>query len=186
MATNPRSTISERTDLALTQDNRKKTAKSQRSLMGRLVSTAVALVVLAAVLRYLPPGSRSAQAHAGSVPIAALPADLQLGSLQMSEAPDGEALYLYVDGVVRNTGTAAVTGATVEVDFHDAQGKVISGVEKPIVSMAHGGTDMIGNAFARNPIQPNEMRFFRVAIDQVPPAWNHEVPELKVVEVKAR
>jgi hypothetical protein len=186
MATNPRSTISERTDLSLLNDNRKKTAQPQRSLVGRLVSTAIALVVLAGVLRYLPPGSRNAQAHAGSVPITALPDDLQLGSLQMSQAPDGEALYLYLDGVVRNTGAANVTGATVEVDFHDVQGKAISSIQKPIVSMAHGGTDMIRNEFARNPIQPNEMRFFRVAIDQVPPAWNHELPELKVVEVKAR
>jgi hypothetical protein len=30
------------------------------------------------------------------------------------------------------------------------------------------------------------MRFFRVAIEQVPPNWNREVPELKIVEVKAR
>ena len=186
MATNPRSTISERTDLVLANDDRGKTAKSHRRLMGRLVSTAVALVVLAAVLRYLPPGSRNAQAHVGSVPIAALPDDLQLGSLQMSQAPNGDALYLYVDGVVRNTGTVAVTGATVEVDFHDAQEKVIGSVQKPIVSMAHEGTDMIGNAFVRNPIQPNEMRFFRVAIDKIPADWNHELPELKVVEVKAR
>jgi hypothetical protein len=52
--------------------------------------------------------------------------------------------------------------------------------------MAHGGTDLVRNEFSRNPIQPNEMRFFRVAVEQVPPTWNHEVPELKIVEVKAR
>jgi hypothetical protein len=102
----------------------------------------------------------------------------------MSHAIAGEALYL--DGVAKNTGAGSVTAATVEVRFHDGQGKVVSSVQKPMVGMAHGGTDLVRNEFARNPIQPNEMRFFRVAVEQVPPTWNHEVPELKIVEVKAR
>ena len=91
-----------------------------------------------------------------------------------------------MDGVVKNAGNVSVTAATAEVDFHDAQGKVVSSVQKPIVGMSHGGTDLVGNEFARNPIQPNEMRFFRVAVEQVPPTWNHEIPELKIVEVKAQ
>ena len=184
MVTNPRSPISDRTNLVLVPIDRKKTTKASRALFGRIVSTIVALLLLAVVLRYLPPGPRTAQAQAGSVPVEALTDDLQLGSLQMSQAIAGEALYL--DGVAKNTGAASVTGATVEVSFHDAQGKVVSSVQKPIVGMAHGGTDLVRNEFSRNPIQPNEMRFFRVAVEQVPPTWNHELPELKLVEVKAR
>jgi hypothetical protein len=184
MATNPQNTISEQTDLTLVRDDRKKAVKSRRNLMGRIISTVAALAVLAVVLRYLPPGPRNAQAQTESVPIGSLTDDLQLGSLQMSVAPAGEALYL--DGVVKNTGSGNVTGATVEIDFQDAQGNVVSSLQKPIASMARGGVDLVRNEFARNPIQPNEMRFFRVAIEQkqVPAAWNHEVPELKVVEVK--
>ena len=184
MVTNPRSPISDRTNLRLVPRDQKKRAKAPRALAGRIVSTLIALVLLAVVLRYLPPGSRNAQAHSGAVAIEALPDDLQLGSLQMSRAVAGEALYF--DGVVKNTGSFSVTGATVAVDFHDAQGKVVGSVQKPLVGMAHGGTDLVRTEFARNPIQPNEMRFFRVAVEQVPPTWNHEVPELKVVDVKAR
>ena len=51
--------------------------------------------------------------------------------------------------------------------------------------MAHEGTDIVGNEFARNPIGPNEMRFFRVAVENVPPNWNHEIPDLKITELKA-
>ncbi|HEY4899374.1 MAG TPA: hypothetical protein VIH91_01015 [Terriglobales bacterium] len=183
MATNPRSTISERTDFTLVRNDRKKTARS-RTLTRRVISTVIALVVLAVVIRYLPPGPRNAQANTGSISVEALPGDLQLGSLLMSHAPAGEALYL--DGVVKNTGTLNVTGAMVEVDFHDANGQITSSIQKPIAGMTHGGTDLIRNEFKRNPIQPNEMRFFRVAIEKVPSAWNHELPELKVVEVKAQ
>jgi len=186
MVTSPRSTISERTNLELVNSDGKTQRKRPRALTGRVISTAVALLALAVVLRYLPPSKRNTQVQAADVSFGPSVDELHLGSLQMSQAPAGEVLYL--DGVVTNTGGVAVTGATVEVDFHDAQGKPVSSLQKPIASMAHGGADLVRNAFARNPIQPNEMRFFRVAIEekQVPPAWNHEVPELKVVEIKAQ
>jgi len=186
MVTSPRSTISERTNLELVNSDGKTQRKRPRALTGRVISTAVALLALAVVLRYLPPSTRNTQVQAADVSFGPSVDELHLGSLQMSQAPAGEVLYL--DGVVTNTGGVAVTGATVEVDFHDAQGKPVSSLQKPIASMAHGGADLVRNAFARNPIQPNEMRFFRVAIEekQVPPAWNHEVPELKVVEIKAQ
>jgi hypothetical protein len=72
------------------------------------------------------------------------------------------------------------------VRFHDAQGNLVASVQKPMVGMSRGGVDVIPNEFARNPIQPNEMRFFRLAVEQVPPAWNHEIPELNIVQVKAQ
>ena len=184
MATNPRSTISDRTGLTVERNDRKKQTSSSGTLARSLITTAIAVAVLVAVLRYLPPVPKNAQAHAEPVSIEALTDDLQLGSLQMSQAVAGEALYL--DGVVKNAGTELVTGATVQVEFRDMQGKVVGSVQKPIVGMSHGGTDLVRNEFARNPIRPNEMRFFRVAVEQVPPTWNHEVPELKIVEVRAQ
>jgi hypothetical protein len=184
MVTNPRSTISEPPDLELVPNERPKKPKSFRRLTARVVSTLLAVVVLAVVLRYLPPASRHAQVQAEQTPVAETPEELQLSSLQISLTPANEELY--VDGVVTNTGHATVTGATMEVDFLDAQGKLVSAVQKPMVGIAHGGTDLIRNEFARNPVKPEEMRFFRVAIDEIPPAWNHEVPILKVVAVKAR
>jgi len=29
------------------------------------------------------------------------------------------------------------------------------------------------------------MRFFRVAVENVPANWNHEIPDLKITELKA-
>jgi len=149
-----------------------------------LISTVIALMVLVLVLRYLPPGSRDAQAHVKPTAVQAAATDLHYSDVLMSKAPSGEALYL--DGLVTNTGKAAVTGATAEVQFVDAQGQVIASVQKPLVGMAHGGTDLIRDEFARNPISPNEVRFFRVAVEQVPANWNHEVPALKIVAVSGR
>ena len=183
MVTNPRSRISERPDLALVRPERKSRLKTPRKLTGRVISTLLALVVLAVVLRYLPPGARNSRVQAARTQAQVAPEDLQLGDLQLSLTPGTGALY--IDGVLTNGGQATVTGATMQVDFLDAQGKLISSAQRPIVGMAHG-TDLIRNEFARNPILPSEMRFFRVAVDQVPPEWNHEVPVVKVVAVQTR
>ena len=184
MVTNPRSPIGERPDIALVRNERPKRSKSSKNLTARVVSTLLALVVLAIVLRYLPSASRSARVQASQRPVIESPEELQLSSLQISLTPANEELD--IDGVVTNTGHGTVTGATMQVDFLDTQGKVVSSIQKPMVGIAHGGTDLIRNEFSRNPIQANEMRFFRVAIDEIPPTWNHEVPVLKVVAVKAR
>ncbi len=184
MATNPRNTLSERAGPSLVSSRRRMKLRKSGSVKGRLVSTAVALMVLALVLRFLPPGTRNAQAHETRVTVSAVPGDLQFSDVQFSQAPGGEALYL--DGLVTNTGKAAVSGATAEVDFRDAQGRVVASVQEPLVGMAHGGTDLVHNEFSRNPILAKEMRFFRVAVEQVPAAWNHEVPALKIVAVTVR
>ena len=184
MATNPRSTISERTGPTLVASSRRVTQRKSSSLQRRLISTVVALMVLVLVLRYLPPGARDAQAHVKPAAVQAVATDLQYSDLVMSKTVGGEVLYL--DGLVTNTGKATVTGATVEVQFLNAQGQVVASVQKPLVGMAHGGTDLIRGEFARNPISPNEVRFFRVAVEQVPPNWNHEVPALKIVAVSGR
>ncbi len=183
MVTNPRTTASDRSNLRLVRNDRKTKRNPSRSIIGRVISTLVALIVLAGVLRYLPPDSRNSQVQASRGAVEETPGELQLGSLQMSKALTGDALFL--DGVVTNTGSGNVTGATVQVNFHDLQGNLVGSERKPIVGMTHGGTELVRNEFARHPIQPRRMRFFRVAIEHVPPTWNHETPDLKIVAVKA-
>jgi hypothetical protein len=184
MATNARRTFSERTNLALVRNDSKATRKLPRALTGRVISTVLALLALAIILRFLPPTARNGKVQAADVSLRLIPDELQLGRLQMSQAPAGEARYL--DGVVTNTGDARVTGATVQVVFHDWQGNPVGSVEMPMVGVSQEGIDLVRNEFARDPIRPNEMRFFRVAIEQIPPGWNHEIPELKIVDVKAQ
>jgi len=151
----------------------------------RLLATALGiLVLLALVLRLLPPRTRHAELAAGPGVVQALPSDLHLSGVQMSTVAGGQALYL--DGLVTTTGTSRITGAMVEVGFHDTQGNLIASLQSPMVGMAPGGRDVVGNEFVKQPIRPKQMRFFRVAIDHVPSAWNHEVPALDIVGVKAK
>ncbi|MGA9565909.1 MAG: FxLYD domain-containing protein [Candidatus Korobacteraceae bacterium] len=187
MASTSRGPVGERADLTLVS-NRRRPKLQQSNLLGRrFLWTVVALVALGVVLRYLPVRSSKASTLRPTAGTATpTPADLRLSGVQISRPPGGGALY--VDGLVTNAGSARITGATAEVQFHDAQGNLIASVQKPMVGIAHGGTDLIANEMARNPIKPNEMRFFRVAVEveDVPPGWNHEIPELIVVDIKAR
>jgi hypothetical protein len=184
MATNPRTTVSERVQLTVVSPGRRTKQRQSNPLKRRLMSTAIALAVLVLVLRYLPAQTRKAQAHIPQPIVQAAPSDLHFSDVQLSRALGGEAVY--VDGLVTNAGIGQVTAATAQVDFYDANGAVAASVQKPLVGMAHGGTDLVRNEFARHPIGANEMRFFRIAVEAVPPTWNHEVPGLKPIAVTAR
>ncbi len=111
MATNPRTTISDPIDLKLVPREPRKKPRSTRVLISTVISTAVALVLLAAIFFYLPSGSRNSRAQNGNLPIEGLTDDLQLGRLQMSLAPAGEAVF--IDGVVKNAGDGNITAATL-------------------------------------------------------------------------
>ncbi|HZD31626.1 MAG TPA: hypothetical protein VE779_08185 [Candidatus Angelobacter sp.] len=63
MATNPQRTASERVGPALVRPGSRSKRRKPGSLKGRLLSTAIALAVLALVLRYLPPRAGNAQAQ---------------------------------------------------------------------------------------------------------------------------
>ena len=184
MATNPQSTVSDRTDLTPIRNDRRKQQDQSTTLVRRVILTFLALVALALVLRFTTTSSRTAQARTSRPETLAIPDELRLGSVQMSKAIAGGTLYL--DGVVTNTGQDSITGATFEVNFHDAQGKVVASVQKPIAGIGHGGTELVPDEFARNPIRPNEMRFFRVAVVQAPSGWNYQVPDMQVVNVTAK
>jgi hypothetical protein len=183
MATNPRTTISDRAQLTVVNTGRKVPPMQSLLLKRRLVTTAIALVVLALVLRYLPSRTRNAQAHGTQTEVLESPSDLRFSGLQITRPIASDAIY--VDGMVTNKGVERVKAATAQVDFYDVHGTLVSSVTTPLVGMSHDGTDIIGNEFKRNPIGPNEMRFFRVQVESVPPNWNHEIPDLKITELKA-
>ena len=186
MAQPSRSHVNEGRNLTLVHGGRRRKRSQARPLVGQILTTVAALLLLMIVLKFLPPVARHSDVQAGLRTIPAVARDLHLSGVQISRAPDGRALYL--DGLVTNTGNGRVSEASANVGFHNAQGKIIASVEKPLVGTKHGGTDLVDTEFARNPIQPNEMRFFRVAlaVEEIPPTWNQEVPDLTIVEVKAK
>jgi hypothetical protein len=183
MVSPARSPIRGRANLRLVASNRKPQRKAAL-LARRIATTLAALLLLVLVLRFLPPRSRTVDVQATGTTAPASPADLRVSGLQISQQGVGEPLYL--DGVVTNAGAGRIKGASADVEFRDLHGNLVGTIETPVTGIAPGGTGAVKGEFMRNPIQPKEMRFFRIAIDQIPPEWNHEVPELKIVSIKAR
>lgn len=190
MATHPQSTVSERPEFSVVEGGgRRAKARRSSSMKARLISTAIALLVLALMFRFLPTEKRNARA---SEPAATTwhgnPEGVHLTSVQMSQTVGGEALYL--DGRVTNDGSGRITEATAEVAFLDAHGEQVAVLQKPLAGLSQGGIGVVSDEFSNNPLGPREMRFFRIAIrpdiDNVPATWNHEVPELKIVAVKVK
>src|SRR5215471_4448565 len=163
MSSQPRITVSEPARLEVVPSRR----KNQRSPMrNRIISTLVAVVILVLVMRYLPPTARPAKTNQMTMIAAVTPSDLQFSDVQISQGSKDDGLYL--DGMVTNRGKAPVSAAQVQVDFRDAQGKLIASVQTPLAGMAHGTADLLPREFARNPIVPNAMRVFRVEVQPVP------------------
>jgi hypothetical protein len=183
MVSNPRSTISDRTNFEFRIEDRKK-RKPQRSkpLMGRVVSTLVALLLLAVVFRYLPPESGNAETRPTNASIPVMPGELSVAGLQVNEAPAG----IYLDGIITNAGKSPVTGATAEVSFRDLQGNLVGVMQRPIAGLLQGRDDQTGGEFAAGPIKPNEIRPFHISMEQIPSDWNHQTPELRVVSVSVQ
>jgi hypothetical protein len=181
-----RSRVSESPNLTLIDGGRLRKQTRSVSLMRRFLTTLAALLLLVGVLKFLPPMSKHSDVQATHPAIPASTSDLHVSGVQITPAPDGLAIYL--DGIVTNTGNGRVTEVISSIGFHDAQGKPVASVQEKLVGMSHGGTDLIDNEFARNPITPKEMRFFRISVpvENVPPTWNHEVPELTIIAAKAR
>jgi hypothetical protein len=186
MAQPSRSRVNERPNLTLVYGGGRRKRSRAIPLLPRVLTTVGALLLLTIVLKFLPPLAKPSDVQASRRTTPALASDLHLSGVQISRASDGRAVYL--DGLVTNAGKGRVSQASADVGFHNAQGRLIALVRRPLVGMSHGGTDLVDNEFARNPIKPNEMRFFRVAVpvEEIPPTWNQEAPDLTIAQVGTR
>jgi hypothetical protein len=105
--------------------------------------------------------------------------ELEFSDVQM-EAPGNGPLDIF--GNVQNRGNHHITGVVVQLTFKDAKGKKLASVEQPIHGKTEGASSTLADDF---PIEPEQSRFFHVVINQIPPKWNRELPDLKIVTVSA-
>lgn len=161
---------------------------ARRQLAITLASTFAGVVLVAGLFyltvrrtvrpQALPPAPASASVS--DLVFAPTTDELRVDELLINNDKPGEMLVLA--GHVTNAGQRTLTGAVVQMVFHDREGTAIATLTQPIWGLANGHCQA-DDEFANQPIGPNEMRFFCVAVRQVPGAWNHELPEMQVVNV---
>jgi hypothetical protein len=154
------------------------------STPGVILAIVTAVLLLGAILYFMP------RAPKGTNTTLAQPGGslLSVSGLRMSEAPTSGAINL--DGQLTNSGSTAVSGLMVEVVFRLTNGLRAS-IERPVQGAALGnegkqaGTGKVtGDTedLTKTPIKPGETRSVRIAVDQLPKAWNHQIPQIRVVE----
>jgi hypothetical protein len=158
------------------------------SWMPWIVAAAVVVVGLGILILVGGHGSQNAQsAGAGMAPADPYAANLPISGLQMSEATSfSGAKVTYIDGQITNNGNRTLTAITVQVGFHSDVGQYALRVALPLSLIRIRQPYVDTGPVSAAPIEPGQSRDFRLIFDTVPPDWNVQYPEIRVINVRSR
>jgi hypothetical protein len=123
----------------------------------------------------------------GMAPADPYAASLPLSGLQMSEATSfSGAKVTYIDGQIANNGNRTITAITVQVGFHSDLGQYALRVALPLSLIRTRQPYVDTEPVSAAPIEPGQSRDFRLIFDTVPPDWNVQYPEIRVISVRSR
>jgi len=155
----------------------------ERETNWRAIGVGVGVVVVIALVLLLI--SRSEQkAATGPPPYAA---NVKFSDLKMSAAENFVgATVSYVDGTVTNAGPQTVTHVVVEVTFKDSMGQLAQRETVPLRVLQTSGPYPDAVDLNASPLPPGQNKPFRLTFEGISAQWNHEYPELKVVDVTVK
>jgi len=146
-----------------------------------LVGMALVIVVVGIVVLFSRGQSKG---NAAPHPYAA---NLKISDLKMSAAENFVgATVTYLDGTVSNTGNKIVTHATVHVVFKDSLGQIAQTGDVPLHVLQTGGPYLDAVDLNTSPLAPAQSKPFRLTFEHVTDEWNHEFPELRVMDVSLK
>ncbi|HEY1994938.1 MAG TPA: DUF2393 family protein [Edaphobacter sp.] len=145
------------------------------------------LAVLVVILLLVLAGRHKAVTPATIQPLAPYAANLPLSQLAMSESTSlSGGKSTFIDGHIRNTGNQTVTGITVQVLFrnNEAMPPQIETMPLSLIRTREPyiDTQPVGSA----PLKPSDERDFRLIFESLPPNWNMEMPEIRIIQVDAK
>jgi hypothetical protein len=114
-------------------------------------------------------------------------AKLKISDLKMSAAENFVgATVTYLDGKLTNTGDKTVIHATVHVVFKDSLGQIAQTEDVPLHVLQTGGPYLDAVDLSASPLTPGQSKPFRLTFEHVTEEWNHEFPELRVMDVSLK
>jgi hypothetical protein len=121
----------------------------------------------------------------GMAPADPYAASLAIGGLQMSEADSfAGGKVTYIDGQITNSGQKTLNGITVQVGFKNDLGEYAQRIAVPLSLIRTREPYVDTQLVSAAPLQPGQQRDFRLIFDTVPPDWNMQYPELRVINVR--
>jgi hypothetical protein len=151
---------------------------------------AAGAIVLGLVILVVVGGRGKTNGPAGGTGMA--PADpyaakLLITGLQMSEATSfSGAKVTYIDGQITNNGERTLNGVTVQVGFHGETGEFAQRLAMPLSLIRTREPYIDTEPVSAAPLQPAQSRDFRLIFDTIPPDWNQQYPEIRVVSVHGK
>lgn len=97
----------------------------------------------------------------------------------------GGQLY-YVEGTIQNTGTQIISGATVEILFRDALGRICQREAVPLKVVIATEPALDVTDLNHAPLAPGQSRDFQIALEHISREWNGQYPQLSIIAVNAR
>jgi len=153
-------------------------------LMAWGVAGAVVVVVLVVLLLV---GRKAAGVGNTIQPPAAYAANLPLTQLAMSESTSlSGGKSTFIDGHIQNTGSATVTGVTVQVLFRNDEAMPPQVETLPLTLIRthepYVDTQMVSSA----PLKPGDDREFRLIFETIPGNWNVQMPEIHIIQTATK
>jgi hypothetical protein len=161
---------------------------------GVLLAIVTVVLLLGAIFYFVPRAPKSTTANApaaAATPDQPVAGQLQISNVKMGIAPVGGAVN--IDAQLTNTGTSEVSGVMADVNFPLTDGHV-GEVEAPVQGIAVGRLANEGKQtdtgkvtgdteeLTKTPIKPGETRPIRITVNRVPATWNHQLPQIQVLQ----
>jgi hypothetical protein len=145
------------------------------------------LAVLVVILVLVLGGRHKPTAPTTIQPLAPYAANLPLSQLAMSESTSlSGGKSTFIDGHIQNTGDQTVTGITVQVLFRNNEAMPPQMETMPLSLIRtrepYVDTQPVGSA----PLKPGDERDFRLIFESLPPNWNMQMPEIRIIQVDTK
>jgi len=156
--------------------------RPQSNVPWPLIAVVVAALILAAFIFYLPRmPKRGPNPTAAEVPTQPFGKAIQISGVKMQPSPvEGN---LYIQGTVSNASPKKINDVTVVARFYGKDGNVIHQDTVPMQSLPKKTGDTVAVSFAEDPLSPDSSKEFRLAFDNIPSTWNHELPAIEIAHV---
>jgi len=114
-------------------------------------------------------------------------AQLKLSDSKMSAAENFiGATVSYIDGTITNTGNKTVTRVFVQVNFMDSMGQLAQREELPLRVIRTNGAYNEPVDLNTAPLAPSQSAPFRLTFDSISAQWNHQYPDIKILDVTVK
>ena len=163
-------------ELSFAREKSERVISTQTWVIAFLAVLLVLVVAAVTTLRRSPDravGAREPDPYAASLP---------LSSIALAEATNGAGgKLIYVDGVIRNSGTKTLQGALIQVTFAAADGSAPYRETVPLELIRTREPYVDLQPVSAHPLAPGQSREFRLIFETVPATWDVKQPQIRIV-----